>query len=300
MFKGQTLPRTTKLVSMYQQMLNEKKVPFVVKHGTYTTKICHPNGQVNFCTAKYRQKVFVAYNKIKKDVLNSDRGREIMKMIHQTTNYGSGLMPNSFHCPQILNIDINQAYATCLYLNKLITKDTYEYLQSLGKQERLVSVGMLARGYTQFHYEDGECIKVDTFREPTAQVFFFVIQEINHLMNDMKFFLGKDYVMYWVDGIFFRYGTANWRIKQAEEVLLEQGYRYKYEDCKNFDYQRQGEKIVVEMIKNGERKHFEFKPDDKKPILQVLYETAKKSENKIHDGGIKGFLQEQTIISPYD
>jgi hypothetical protein len=300
MFKGQVLPRTSKLVASYQQLLNDKKVPFTIKHGTYTTKIQHPNGQVNFCTTKYRNKVFIAYNKIKKDVINSDKGREIMKMKHLTTNYGSGLLPASYYSDQILNIDINQAYATCLYLNKLITKETFEYLQTLQKQERLVSVGMLARGYTQFHYVDGECVKVDTFREPTAQIFFYVIQEINYLMNDMKFFLGKDYVMYWVDGIFFRYGTPLWRIKQAEEVLLEQGYRYKYEDCKNFDYQRRGDKIVVEMIKNGELKHFEFKPESKKEILQVLYEKAKKSENQIHDGGIEGFLQKQTIVSPYD
>lgn len=296
MFKTQTLPRTSKLVASYQDILNDKKVPFVIKHGTYTTKIQHPNGQVNFCTAKYRQKVFIAYNKIKKDVLNSDKAREIMKMKHLTTNYGSGLMPNSYHSPQILNIDINQAYATCLYLNKLITKETFDYLQTLRKTERLVSVGMLARGYTQFHYEDGVCVKVDTFREPTAQIFFYVIQEINYLMNDMKFFLGKDYIMYWVDGIFFRYNTPLWRIKQAEEVLLEQGYNYKYEDCVDFDYQRKGDKISVSMVKNGDFKRLEFKAESKKEILQVLYEKAKKSENKIHDGGIEGFLQEHNRV----
>ena len=249
----------------------------------------------------YSPKVFIAFNKVKKDVLESDLAKEIMKRKHYTDNYESNkLIPHSFYADKLLNIDINQAYATCLYINKIISKDTYLYIQSLPKTERLVCVGMLAKGYTEFKYQDGVCIDVSAYREPTAQVFFYVIQEINHVMRDMKFFLGKDFLMYWVDGIFFNYDTSRHRIKQAEEVLLEQGYRYKYEDCKNFDYKRQGSKIVVDMIKNGHQKHLEFRAENKKDILTNLYENAKKSQNKIHDGGIKRFLQRQNSISTLD
>lgn len=177
MFKGQILPRTTKMVAAYEKMLRDKNVPFAIRHGTYTTKIIHPNGEVKFTTTNYRKQVFIAYNKVKRDILNSDRAKEIMKVKHETLNYGNGLAPHDFYVPQVLNIDINQAYATCLYVHRLITKETYDYIQGLRKQERLVAIGMLAKGYTEFSYENGECIKVTPFREKTAEIFFWIIQE---------------------------------------------------------------------------------------------------------------------------
>ena len=75
----------------------------------------------------------------------------------------------------------------------------------------MVCVGMLARSYSKYTYKGKECIKVEFHREPTAQIFFFLIQEVEYVMRDCKWYLGKDYIFHWVDGVFFKPETLEYR-----------------------------------------------------------------------------------------
>lgn len=124
--------------------------------------------------------------------------------------------------------------------------------------ERLTSVGMLATSHVKYFYSGGKCIDFKPYREPTAQIFFFLIDEINYLMQDIKWILGNDFIFYWVDGVFMKPTTPKSKIEKVENLLISLNYKYKYEKVENFSVQRIQDKVIVDMIKNDETKRYEF------------------------------------------
>jgi hypothetical protein len=237
---------------------------------------------------------------LKSDILKSEKAQKIMTSVHDTKNYNNKPRMVNFNAEQVLNLDISGAYAAALMVNGLISEKTYLYLQSLKKTERLVSVGMLAKGYTEFTYEEGKCVNVKAHREKTAQIFFYLIQEINYVMTDIQFFLGGDFIFYWVDGVFFKYGTPAKKIREIEMLLSDQGYRYKYEDCRDFKYEVENERHVVTMIKSEEYKRYEFRDNSSRDILQAIYEQSKKTNNRLFNGGTKSFVRRENDFSQSD
>lgn len=220
-----------------------------------------------------------------------------MKGFHDTKNYNNKPRMTNYNADRVLNLDISGAYAAALMVNGLISEKTFLYLKSLRKTERLVSVGMLAKGYTEFTYEKGKCINVKAHREKTAQIFFYLIQEINYVMTDIQFFLGSDFIFYWVDGVFFKYSTPNSKIVDVENILKQSGYHYKYEDCKDFKYEVENDKHLVTMIKSEEYKRYEFRDNSSRDILQAVYEQSKKTNNRLFGGGTKSFVRRESDFS---
>lgn len=255
------LIRTAPSVNYFINQYNKIGIPFTVKHGTYTTTIDLGEIKQKFLTHKFSNKVFAAASMIKRDVMASEKGKQIMASAYEKSNYGNSFR-DEIYLPIASNIDINSAYATCLFTHNLISEKTFNYIRTLKKEERLPCVGMLAQSHTKFIYSKGKCRHMETFRAPTAQVFYFLISEINYLMRDIQFELGPDFVFYWVDGIFFRPQAPKKRIQTVENMILEQGYGFKYEDVRDFRYRREGEKYVVEMFKNSDFKRYEFTPSD--------------------------------------
>ena len=156
------------------------------------------------------------------------------------------------------NIDLSSAYAYCLYNCELITKKTFNYLLKLPKMERLTAVGMLATSHVKYFYSGGKCVDFKPYREPTAQIFFFLIDEINYLMQDIKWILGNDFIFYWVDGVFIKPSVSKKKIQDVENLLISLKYPYKYEKVENFSVTRIQDKVIIDMIKNDETKRYEF------------------------------------------
>ena len=256
------IKRTSKSVNYFIELYNKMGLDFSLKHGTYTTTLETKFGKQKFMTNKYSNRVFVAANMIKKDVLNSEKGQKIINGIHKRNNYANSRKYTDLSYPSVLNIDINSAYASCLLINDLITKKTFDYLKGLKKEERLPCVGMLAQSNTTFFYERGKCIEMVPFRAPTYQVFYYLISEINYLMNDIEFELGNDFIFYWVDGVFFKPETKDAKIHNVENMVLELGYGFKYEEVLDFRYTKIADKFVVEMVKNKDRKRYEFQDSE--------------------------------------
>lgn len=124
--------------------------------------------------------------------------------------------------------------------------------------ERLTSVGMLATSHVKYFYKGGKCVDFKPYREPTAQIFFFLIDEINYLMQDIKWILGNDFIFYWVDGVFMKPTTPKKKIQDVENLLINLQYKYKYEKVENFRVTRIQDKVVIDMTKNDETKRYEF------------------------------------------
>jgi hypothetical protein len=256
------IPRNTGNVQFNIDMLNRLKIPFEVQHGTYTTTIITQFGKSQYFLNHYNHRVFRCANRIKQDVLNSPNTQAIIDSKFFKTNYGLSEIKKSYFAERVLNIDIKSAYATCLYNNGLITGETFNILKTLPKVERLPCVGMLATSHSKFHYKDGECVNVDMFRSPTANVFFYLIDEINYIMQNIKHMLGKKFIFYWVDGIFFDANTDPGIVKNIEDYLSSIGYSYKYENVEDFKMQVDERKLSLRMIKDGDIKVYTVGKDN--------------------------------------
>lgn len=257
-----TIPRTTENINFNIQILNMLNVAFEVQHGTYTTTIVTEEKKVKYMMNSYNNRVFACAKLIKRDVLKSPKAQEIMADKFFKINYGFSNLVESYEAERVLNIDISSAYASCLVNNNLITLETYERISRLPKVERLPVVGMLATSYTKFIYDKGECIDVKVHRADTANVFYYLIDEINYVMQEIRHLLGKHFIFYWVDGVFFDEKTPKETIKEVELFLLELGYSYKYEAVKDFRIDSNQKSLIIKMNKNNEFKQYSIHHDN--------------------------------------
>lgn len=279
------IKRTSDYIDSYINIIKDMGLDYKLRHGTYTTKVIHNLGRKTFSSMKLTNKAFVAANKIKKDVLESEFYQQIKEKDFSSVNYGYNKNIR-YSCgleDAVLNIDISQAYAHCLLLNNLITPNTFDYITKLPKSERLIVVGMLARTYTEFTYsQKGDVKKVDFFKEPTYNVFMFLINEIDSVMKDCVFYLGNYFYFYWVDGIFFKSNTPKHIIKKVESIFEYMGYPFKYEDITYFQYKvnPEDDNIYVNVIKNNEPKQYVWGRNvESDKIKTLIYEKFKYGKN---------------------
>jgi len=266
----------------YVKFLRDNKKSFVVRHGTYTTAVETQHGKNKYETHQFSDRVFIAAQMIRKDVVNSEMGKRIMELPHEKINFGHHQKLEPFKADEVLNIDISGAYATCLYVNGLITDKTFKYLKKLRKEERLPSVGMLARSACLWKYKDGECVDIIVERSQTAQVFYYLIEEINYVMRSIQWELGKHFYFYWVDGVFFAKDTPKRLITNVENLLISKNYLYKYEEFKNFKLTKNKQGVyTIDMVKNGEVKKYQFQDTNNgKEVANYLMQISNGEERK--------------------
>jgi len=266
----------------YVKFLRDNKKTFVVKHGTYTTTVETQHGKNKYETHQFSDRVFIAAAMIRKDVVNSEMGQRIMELPHEKINFGHHQKLEPFKADEVLNIDISGAYATCLYVNGLITDKTFKYLKKLRKEERLPSVGMLARSACLWKYDGGECVDIVVERSKTAQVFYYLIEEINYVMRSIQWELGKHFYFYWVDGVFFSKDTPKRLITNVENLLISKNYLYKYEEVKNFKLTKNKHGVyTIDMVKNGEIKKYQFQDTNNgKEVANYLMQISNGEERK--------------------
>ena len=250
MFKNPQLQES--IIKQYK----EAGLDFQVKHSNYNTQIIGQESVIKFIQTEHSIKVFIAYNKIVADLKKSDKTVEILQGEWSTENFDSknGLKPCSYKT--VLNLDITSAYPYCLFINKLICLDTFNYLMALPKNERLPAIGMIAKKSVWIDYQKGKATTWDVKTGEYANIFFFVIQQITDLMAWAADIAGEDFLFYWVDGIFLKPTISKKKLQEITGIFAEQGYYYKYENVKNFSVVRENDKLYINMIKNGDEKPY--------------------------------------------
>jgi hypothetical protein len=251
-----TIFKNPQLQESIIKQYKEAGLDFQVKHSNYNTQIIGQETVLKFIQTEHSIKVFVAYNKIVSDLKKSDKTVEILQQDWSTENFDSknGLKPCSYKT--VLNLDITSAYPYCLFINKLISQDTFNYLMALPKSERLPAIGMIAKKSVWIDYNNGKASNWDVKTGEYANIFFFVIQQITDLMAWAADIAGDDFLFYWVDGIFLKPTISKKKLEQITGIFAEQGYYYKYENVKNFSVVRENDKLFINMIKNGEEKPY--------------------------------------------
>jgi hypothetical protein len=100
-------------------------------------------------------------------------------------------------------------------------------------------------------------------------------------MQQIQFLLEKDFIFYWVDGVFFDYNTPPATIKLIEDYLIECGYDYKYEDVDDFNVVMDDKKIIINMVKNGKPKQYMVGKDTEgESVRNYLEEQIKEQKNQ--------------------
>jgi hypothetical protein len=251
-----TIFKNPQLQESIIKQYKEAGLDFQVKHSNYNTQIIGQETVLKFIQTEHSIKVFVAYNKIVSDLKKSDKTLEILQQDWSTENFDSknGLKPCKYKT--VLNLDITSAYPYCLFINKLISQDTFNYLMALPKSERLPAIGMIAKKSVWIDYNNGKASNWDVKTGEYANIFFFVIQQITDLMAWAADIAGDDFLFYWVDGIFLKPTISKKKLQEITGIFAEQGYYYKYENVKNFSVVRENDKLFINMIKNGEEKPY--------------------------------------------
>lgn len=250
LFKNPTLQES--IIRQYKK----EGLNFQVKHSNYNTQIIGKESTLKFIQTEHPVRVFIAYNKIVKDLKTSQFTQGILDQEYSTANFDSknGLRPCNYKT--VLNLDITSAYPYCLFINKLITVDTFNYLMKLTKSERLPAIGMTAKKSIWYAYENGKVRSWELKTGEYANIFFYVINQITDLMNWAAEIAGDYFLFYWVDGIFLKPGIPKKRLAEITQIFAEQGYYYKYENVKDFSIIRDNDKLHINMIKNGEHKPY--------------------------------------------
>jgi hypothetical protein len=276
-----TFYKNTALQEHIVKSYKASKLNFKIKHSNYNTHIIGEVSTIKFIQKEHSIKVFIAYNKIVKDLKASSRTQEILDSDYSTENFDSknGLAPCSYK--KIVNLDITSAYPFCLHINNLITTDTFNYLMKLPKTERLPAIGMIAKKSNYINYVNGIATTWDLKVGPYANIFYYIIKQINDLMKYVADIAGEDFIFFWVDGIFLRPSITKTKLEDIIAVFDEQGYTYKYENVENFCVQRIGEKLVIKMVKNGKDKTYQMYDKNLARNFMKLLEKLEDEKNPL-------------------
>ena len=273
-----SLFRNADQIEILKKFYLEAKIKFKIKHSTYSTVFDFGKEKLRFITYSYNKKVFMVSQMIQRDFKDNAFVKEIIEQEFSTSNYDLrlGLTPKNYG--KAINIDIKSAYPAALRKYRLISQKTYMHFMNLPKDERLVSFGMCAKKATVFEYDNGELLDWDVEIGKYAQVFYFVIQEINDLMLKLKDIAGDYYLFHWVDGIFLEQNTPQHIVDKIITFINKEKYFCKFEKIDELIIKRDDVMIECEMIKNGEKKV--YKMSDKNmlhissQILDVLYDDT--------------------------
>jgi hypothetical protein len=258
MSKANVLFRNADQVEQLVKFYNEQKVTFKVKHSQYSTTFDFGKEKIKFVTQTYGVRVFAANRCLVKDIKSSPDTLELLTKYYSTDNYDvrNGLKPKNYG--KVINVDIVGAYPNTLINNGLCTQETYKRLMNLPKMERLPAIGMIAKKATVFSYENGECTEWDVEVGEFANIFYFLIYEIDRIMKFCKEIAGEYYIMHWVDGIFLEPHTPRQILEDIQEFLKKHKYLYRFENISSFKVVREDDMLNFEITKNKELKTFKF------------------------------------------
>lgn len=256
--KANVLYRNAEQIESLIKFYNEQKVKFKVKHSQYSTTFDFGKEKIKFVTQTYGIRVFAANRSLVKDIKSSNDTLDLLTRYYSTENHDvrNGLKPKKYG--KVINIDISGAYPNTLINNGLCTFDTYKKLMRLPKLERLPAIGMIAKKATVFSYEDGQCVEWNVEVGEFANIFYFLIYEVNRIMKMCKEIAGEFYIMHWVDGIFLEPYTPKEVLLEIQKKLKDAKYNFRFENISQFNVSREDDMLIFEIMKNKDLKTFKF------------------------------------------
>lgn len=254
------------MIGVLIDKLNEDKESYLLSLSNYTCLIETSDLDYYFAKHMQRQIVFSIYRELKRymdsyidktiDYIDRD------KMVY----YSANIKTKPFYIPKAYNVDINAAYPTCLFNNKMIDQRLYFKLMQLSKQERLAAIGMLASRKRRFKIIEGEVAEYWDDESQYSKYFFFCVQEISRIIFHCEITAGNSFIYSWVDGLYLS-------DKKAAEICRKQisdtGYKCTVSEITDFQYTPDDSKIRISFTKDKENKLFNI-PIQNNSLSQIL------------------------------
>jgi hypothetical protein len=218
---------------------------------------------------------FAAYAKVKKDVKN----KLVPTIDKEDLHYFEHDFKETCHIDKVFNIDLKSAYATILLLDGYITKDTYAYLTSLPKHDRLASVGMLASQKKIFTFDRRGTIR--TYAQsisPLENFFYYAVRRTFEIMQDLHSILRRSYLFTWVDGIYFRPDMDG--LIQCEDYLRRIGFRYSEEILTDWHVRVVSGAVKLSFVKEGRVKAFSL-PARQSEFATIMADAAREMSKPV-------------------
>ena len=241
------------LTPHYKQLLEKQKV-LIDMDEEYTIKVI--NGNYELISNMFSQRTF---NKTEytmdelsfiKSVRSHIKRNEIYALPHFQDNQ---VFPEDVHYVKVARVpmfqkfdnvcevDIDQAYWETAYQLGIITDDIYRRGSkgTISKKARLTALGSLAKKVYKYEYKGNKLIESSVEKDPLLENLWFTIcKRVSDVMHQVIESLGRDFVFYWVDGIYFKNNPAN--VAKAMSVFIENGYNSKFRKINQIYFHEKG------------------------------------------------------------
>jgi len=227
----------------YMNYLKKIGVPFEMFISNYQVHFKTELFDKKFVHSMQGNRVFACYAKIKKDV----KTKPIPDINREQLSYFVHDFKADRYVGDVINIDLKSAYATILYRDGYITRDTFDYISKGTKQDRLVSVGMLASRKQHFKFDGGKIVFNDEIISEFSNFFFYAVKRTSEIMADLKTICGSRYLFTWVDGIYMLPDPDT--VKQCEDYVEQCGFKYTTEQLREFEVKIEQKQVRVHFLK---------------------------------------------------
>ena len=247
-------------------------------HSKYTDTILHLNHMTKYLSVERSVEVFKAYRRIVRDLKNNPVAHDINRGKYSTENYANmeEQAHSQFIWDRVINLDISCCYPFTAFIHKLISRDTLDHLLFLDKDERLPALGMLAYNRMIYEYVDGQLTDLIPLQGEWSNIFYYIIQTVNETFLNIRQLAGEYYIMHWVDGLFLRPDIPEGLLNNIRNEFISRGYLVKFENCFDFVWFRDGVKIRLVFIKNGEPKNYVFEDSNYNSYVRDLVTSLHK------------------------
>jgi hypothetical protein len=245
------------------------KKPFKIVVSNYSYKIQSDLINFNSIHEQKTLRFFAASSKVKKDCLL----KPLPVINKKDIKYFQFDIKEELSYEKIYGIDLKNAYASILLNSGYITKETFNYLSTLPKLERLGSLGMLAGKKKEIIFdENGNYKSSDIKIKETENYFFFAVSMVGKIMDACKELIGDDFLFIWVDCIYFKSEES---INIISEFLKDNFLNFHEKRYEKFTTKKVSEKaikiVMSEISEEGKRKLKMFHaPTKKKKIIDEL------------------------------
>lgn len=204
-----------------EKLISAARIPYRVILTNYTARIESDFLQHKDIGEDRGKRFFAAAAKVKSDV----KKVPVPEVDIHKVNFFRSNIHGEMYAENIYGVDIKSAYATALLNSGMITKETFEYISKIPKQDRLGAIGMLASNKKIFDIDaNGEIINAEEQTSETAPFFYYACKCVEDIMNTLRECIPlKDFYFTWVDCIYLRTEKS---ARICEQILSQNGYNF--------------------------------------------------------------------------
>lgn len=170
----------------------------------------------------------------------------------------------------LIYIDVNAAYWHTAHILGVISDPIFKKGNGVNKIVRLAALGSLAKTKSVWEFDGKSFGKKETIRKgETENIWFAICKRVSDVMYKISKEIGKDFVFYWVDGIYIK--NKDSAFQKVLKILIENGYSSKFEKVPFVEFREDG--FTVQGAIKSDKKEFNWGLSDKdqsKPITKYL------------------------------